>query len=223
MEVIVKFVEYTRFVNRGFLIGPYCPIYGMGGLSVTFFLSGYKDKPILLFILSLIFATVIEYSTSYVMEKVFHARWWDYSNDKFNINGRVCLATMIPFGILSLAVIYLMNPFFIKIYDGFGDRLLFCICLFSGIAFLCDFVISTIILVTFRNERDTFFAKDDTEEMSQKVIKEAMAKITWGQRRLIIAFPQLKHVSDKLKKNAKRAIDEYNKRIGLIKEKYYNR
>lgn len=223
MEVVVKFFEYRRFINRGFLIGPYCPIYGIGALSVTFFLSGYSGRPVLLFVLSLTIATLIEYFASYIMEKVFHARWWDYSNDKFNINGRVCLATMIPFGILSLAVIYLGNPFFKRVYNMLNDKWLLGICIITGAFFAVDFVVSTIILVTFRQERDVCFARDDTEEMSQKVIKEAISKITWGQKRLIIAFPQLKHVGDKLKKNAKRAIDEYNRRIGLIKEKYYNR
>lgn len=217
MEVVIKFIEYKRFINRGFLIGPYCPIYGLGALIVTLFLGGYKDRPILLFVLSVTLVTLLEYFTSYIMEKVFHARWWDYSNDKFNINGRVCMVTMIFFGILSVAITYVGNPFFIGLYDKLNNNVLFNVCIISGLVVVCDCIISTIILVKFRKDRDVFFAKDDTEEMSQKVIKEAISKITWGQRRLIIAFPNLKHVGDKLKRNAKRAIDEYNKKNRINK------
>lgn len=221
MEVVVKFVEYKRIINRGFLVGPYCPIYGLGALLVTIFLGGYLDRPVLLFVLGLVVVTSLEYLTSVIMEKVFHARWWDYSNDRFNINGRVCLVTMVFFGILSLGVLYIGNPFFMKLYSSLSDKALFNVCLVCGIILLLDFITSTIILVTFRKDREAFFAEDNTEEMSAKVRKEAISKISWGQKRLIIAFPNLKHVGDKLKKNAKWAIDEYNRKIESVKEKYY--
>lgn len=229
MEVVVKFVEYRRFINRGFLVGPYCPIYGMGALSMTFLLGRYKENPLGLFVLGLVLASVLEYTTSWLMEKIFHARWWDYSNDKFNINGRVCLATMIPFGLFGLLITYVLNPAFISLYSRLSILCITNICTGIGVLFLTDLVVSTIILFTFRNDSKKFFSKDNTEEMSYKV-KEVLAKITWGQRRLIVAFPNLKHVGDKLKENAKEAIDRYNraverynKIIETIKDRYYSR
>ncbi|MBP5426298.1 MAG: putative ABC transporter permease [Clostridiales bacterium] len=222
MEVVVKFVEYKRFINRGFLIGPYCPIYGMGALLITFLLDRFKERPVVVFILGLLVASVLEYITSWAMEKMFHARWWDYSNDKFNINGRVCLETMIPFGILGLLIIYILNPVLIGVCERMGNDLLCIIVSVLGGIFLIDGVISTVILSTFKNDSEEFLAEDNTEEMSKKV-KDILAKITWGQRRLIVAFPNLKHVGYKLKENAKEALERYNKVIEQIKDKYYSR
>ena len=117
LEVTCKLIEYKRFINRGFLIGPYCPIYGWGAIFITILLHRYTDDWIALFFMSVITCGILEYLTSYVMEKLFHARWWDYSRRKYNINGRVCLETLIPFGILGLAVMYVTNPL---ILAGFG-------------------------------------------------------------------------------------------------------
>lgn len=78
------------------MIGPYCPIYGWGALAITILLKRYIDDWIVLLFMSIITCGILEYATSYVMEKLFHARWWDYSRRKYNINGRVCLETLIP-------------------------------------------------------------------------------------------------------------------------------
>ena len=105
MEVTCKLFQFHRFINRGFLIGPYCPIYGFGAVFVTLLLSGFSDHPVAVFLLAMLVCGTLEYVTSYVMEKLFHARWWDYSQRKFNLNGRVCANTLIPFGLLTDTVI----------------------------------------------------------------------------------------------------------------------
>ena len=117
MEVTCKFIQYKKFINRGFLIGPYCPIYGWGALAITILLKRYMEDPLVLFVMSTIICSIIEYLTSYFMEKKYHARWWDYSNKKFNINGRICLETLIPFGILGVAIMYGTNPILFKSYN----------------------------------------------------------------------------------------------------------
>ena len=89
MEVIGKLIEKRKFVNRGFLIGPYCPIYGHGAILITILLQKYIDDPIALFIMGVVVCSILEYLTSYFMEKIFHARWWDYSRYKFNINDSI--------------------------------------------------------------------------------------------------------------------------------------
>ena len=83
-------ITNKKLINRGFLNGPYCPIYGSGAILVILILGRIKN-PVLLFFLGALVTCSLEYLTSYVMEKLFHARWWDYSQRKFNINGRVCL------------------------------------------------------------------------------------------------------------------------------------
>lgn len=113
MEVVCKLIQYKKFVDRGFLIGPYCPIYGVGALLITFFLNKYVQDPVVLFVMAVVVCGILEYLTSYFMEKIYHARWWDYSSKKFNINGRICLSNLIAFGILGMFIMYISNPFLI--------------------------------------------------------------------------------------------------------------
>ena len=113
IEVIGKLIEKGKFVNRGFLVGPYCPIYGVGCISMILLLNRYIKDPFTLFIMSILLFSFLEYFTSYFMEKIFKIRWWDYSRRKFNINGRICLETMIPFGLGGMLIMYIVNPFFL--------------------------------------------------------------------------------------------------------------
>lgn len=89
MEVVCKLIQFRRFINRGFLIGPYCPIYGFGSVLIGLLLSRYAGEPLVVFILAMVVCGTLEYVTSYLMEKLFHARWWDYSDKRFNLNGRI--------------------------------------------------------------------------------------------------------------------------------------
>ena len=108
-EVIYCSIPQGRFVNRGFLNGPLCPIYGFGALLVIAVLTPYRGNILLVFVFGINFTSVLEYITSYLMEKIFHSKWWDYSNNKFNIKGRVCLLNSILFGILSVFVIFILH------------------------------------------------------------------------------------------------------------------
>ena len=86
MEVTCKSIEAKKIINRGFMIGPYCPIYGWGALAITILLKRYIDDWIVLLFMSIITCGILEYATSYVMEKLFHARWWDYSLSLIHIS-----------------------------------------------------------------------------------------------------------------------------------------
>ena len=90
IEVCCKLIQYHRFINRGFLVGPWCPIYGFGTVFISVLLTRYSEDPFAVFGLAILICGVLEYTTSYMMEKIFHARWWDYSTKKFNLNGRIC-------------------------------------------------------------------------------------------------------------------------------------
>ena len=119
MEVAIVSVKKRKITARGFLIGPWCPIYGFGALFITFLLKKYYEDPIVLFIMSFLLGTILEYITSYIMEKLFHARWWNYSDHRFHINGRVSLTTSLGFGALGLILVYFFNPFFLK--EGYSN------------------------------------------------------------------------------------------------------
>lgn len=198
MEVICKLIQTKKFINRGFLIGPYCPIYGWGALAITILLKRYIQDPIALFIMSVIICSIIEYFTSYFMEKRYHARWWDYSNKKFNINGRICLETMIPFGILGMIIMYIINPFLYDIYQNIPQLIVNI----STFALLSIFIIDSIIssnVISSLNVEGNKLIRDNTEEITEKV-KQILRDKSWLHRRLMNAYPELKDIKIKIKK-----------------------
>lgn len=197
MEVGCKLVETKKFINRGFLIGPYCPIYGWGAIIITLLLNKYLADPIALFIIAIVICSIIEYVTSYFMEKIYHARWWDYSRRKYNINGRICLETMIPFGILGVLIMYFANPFFTGIYEKIPEIALTVICSFLVIVFLIDNIISSHIISTIKFE-GIKAEKDNTKEITEKV-KQILQSKSFLHKRLINAFPDIKNIRGKLK------------------------
>jgi len=99
-----------KIINRGFVNGPICPIYGFGGLVVVYLLAPLRDNILLLFLGGTLATTALEYMTSVVMEVLFDTRWWDYSSQKWNIRGRVCLKFSLMFGALSVAAVKLLYP-----------------------------------------------------------------------------------------------------------------
>lgn len=115
------FVE-RKFVNRGFLHGPICPIYGFGGLIVMFGLKHFSGTWIQLFFTSLLFCSILEYVTSWLLETLFRTKWWDYSDLKFNINGRICLLNSVLFGIGGVICAHFVQPLLMTIVMMFTDQ-----------------------------------------------------------------------------------------------------
>jgi len=192
MEVFWTLFTDKKLVNRGFLIGPYCPIYGVGCLLLIVFLDRFKYSVSLLFFMSIIVCSILEYSTSYIMEKLFKARWWDYSEYKFNLNGRICAATMIPFGILGVLVVYFLNPFISGIINF--NNVFFVIIL---VLFFTDFGVSFGIIENMKGTI-TSVAKDSTEEITKRV-RELLFSKSIFHKRLIKAFPSFRSPIDKLR------------------------
>lgn len=108
----VSFAALTsgRFVNRGFLNGPVCPIYGVGVVIVLFFLEPLRKNTVLLFVGSVLLTSLLEWLTGFVLEKIFHQRWWDYSNEPFNLGGYICLRFSIAWGLACLIVVDIIHP-----------------------------------------------------------------------------------------------------------------
>lgn len=191
MEVIVTLIEKKRFVNRGFLIGPYCPIYGIGALFVISLLNDYLEKPLGLFILSIVICSLVEYIGSFLLEKIFKTSWWDYSNKKFNINGRICLETMIPFGLGCLLIMYIVNPFFVNMLSKIPNYLINIIAIVFSIVIISDVITSFRIIWKFQKISDNA-KKDNTEKVTEYVKNEILKRKKILYTRLINAFPNLK-------------------------------
>ncbi len=170
MEVTLTFIRSKKFVNRGFLIGPYCPIYGYGVLGILFLIGKNTNDVLAVFLKSILICSVLEYLTSYFMEKLFKVRWWDYSNKRFNINGRICLETMIPFGILGSFCVYILNPFFIKLLYLIPSTIRLILFIVLLICYIVDNIISFNVINKIKKEVK-YQKKDNTEEIRENVIK----------------------------------------------------
>ena len=114
-EVAYATTKQRKFVNRGFLNGPICPIYGVGVTVVVYFLTPYKDNLILLYVLSTVLVTVLEGLTGYLMDKIFHHKWWDYTNQPLNIGGYVCLIFSLVWGVACVLIVCVIHPVIHKI------------------------------------------------------------------------------------------------------------
>lgn len=200
METTLVSLESKRFINRGFFMGPYCPIYGTGGVLLLV-LSPYKDSPFLVFILSIVICSIIEYLTSYILEIIYKVRWWDYSNRMFNLNGRVCLFNSVCFGLLGMLMVSFLNPVFLNLITSLSDTILTIIALTILIITLIDMSITFSIMFDIRktiiNLKDktitSIFKKnqDNTEEVSKR-IKNILKEKGFIHKHLSNAFSNLK-------------------------------
>ena len=138
--------------------------------------------------------------TSYVLEKLFHARWWDYSNEMFNINGRICLKTMIPFGLLGILIFYVTNPFFLYFLSQISENILTIICVVLVTVFLIDMILSFQVLIHFRTLIASSKAKDKTDDI-RNIMKDKIKKHRRIHLRLLNAYPLIsKRVNSFFKK-----------------------
>lgn len=236
IETIGDTIKKKKFVNRGFLLGPYCPIYGAGVLLITIFLTKYKEDVWITFFMSLLICGTLEYLTSYIMEKIFNARWWDYSQRKFNINGRICLETLIPFGLAGIIIIYILNPFLLKYINMIPNVIMHIFTIVFVIAYIIDIFFSFRIILNLK-EMSTEL-KDNTVEISEKV-RKIISKKMRPYRRLVDAFPGIKEnvlyekweeikqkieeSKEEIREKLKSSREELRKKIDISKQKFQSR
>lgn len=144
LESVLKTIYQKKFVNSGFLNGPICPIYGFGAVIMELCLSSLRDKPIILFITAFFLLSLWEYIVGYLIEKIFKTKYWDYSNLKFNIQGRVCLKNSIYWGLLGLIFVKWVHPFIESIVKLIPINTLFYIDIIIGVVILIDTIITII-------------------------------------------------------------------------------
>ena len=141
------------------------------------------------------------------MEKLFNARWWDYSTKKFNINGRICLEILSLFGLLGCIGIYIINPIIYKIFSFLSPTITMVFAIFVLMILILDVTVSFKIISTFKMASFQFKNKDNTEEITKKV-KESLYKKSPLTKRLIEAFPDVKAVIINIKNELKRTKNE---------------
>ena len=226
IESIYVYYCTKKIMNRGFLIGPCCPIYGFGCLIFILILPKYLDDPIVLFVLAATICSVLEYITSWIMEKLFKARWWDYSNKKFNINGRICLENAMGFGLGALLVMYIIHPFFKPIIFSIPVNLYNIIAIILSIIFIVDLAVSLKIITGFKTVAKSIH-KDSTEEITKKV-REKLVSRGGLYKRLVSSFDfeasenllnSIKARFKNEKNKARKKLKEEKKRIKLEEKK----
>lgn len=233
-EVIVCSVPAKKFVNRGFLNGPYCPIYGAGALLVITFLRDIEN-PLLLFLAGGAMTCTLEYITSWVMEKLFHARWWDYSNNRMNINGRVCLMGFAAFGALSVVVLKFVHPTVARLTGALAPLALSIISLALFTLMLTDTVYTitrfsgfnaklkelneklTSSLAHASDQRKIVFLDLQKRSKPSSPYSDVFKRLNFQERRLIKAFPKMRstrynEAMEKLKKYVLKKSEESSHR-----------
>ncbi|MCI5774306.1 MAG: hypothetical protein MR210_07090 [Erysipelotrichaceae bacterium] len=212
MEVILKYIQFHRFINRGFLIGPYCPIYGGGVVAVTILVGdvvGYNGTIIETFFAGMVICGILEYFTSWYMEKLFHARWWDYSQKPMNLYGRVWIGNLILFGLGSLIIVKGIAPYYFNWISQYSITSLKIVAFLIVIVIVSDLIISHVLLNIVRQEIDGSDG-DDTEEISVH-IHELLKDRNLLIRRIHEAYPNLEARPLRLTKKLKEAKKEIAK------------
>lgn len=195
--------------NRGYLLGPYLPVFGFGSLIVSLFLKEYQNNYITLFVLGMVYCATLEYFTSYLLEKIYHVRWWDYSHMKYNVNGRISLETSILFGVGSVVITNFLNPLLWSIMNSIPKNMLISMGFVIFLIMLFDFIVSTKEIIHLRNDMIKINKKDGTEEIKKKMI-ESIQKHIYYYEHMFNAFPNVKKASD----NARKIADIIQKKKG---------
>lgn len=211
-EVIYCSIPVKKFINRGFLNGPVCPVYGFGALFVIYIMGWLNiDSPILIFIFGGVIASIIEFIADILLEYVFHTRLWNYSNRKFNIKGRVCLLNSTLFATLSLVLLEIIHPLIVIFISKFSNLAIILVASLFLIIFIVDMILTVRELVNLNIALKNMNILEKLKKEFNK--KEFKLKRLKRLRRLIEAFPQLEH---------KKYKEEFKRLKSLIKESIEN-
>lgn len=197
-----------RFVNRGFMRGPFLPLYGSGAVMMLVVSMPFQDNLLLTFFAGCAGATVLEYVTGVLMEALFKVRYWDYSNQKFNFQGQICLSSTLAWGGLTILMTRLVHPFIERIALAIPSNALAVVTMLLTIYIISDFAIS-------------FKAAMDLKEILVRMEK-AKKELEHLQKRLdvIVAFNENEREEKRQERELKmdELKDSIEERIALIKK-----
>ena len=201
MESIFRSIIEKKIINTGFLRGPICPIYGIGALIMTTVLSSLSNNVFLLFISSVAVLTLWEYIVGVLLEKIFHTKYWDYSNHKINFQGRICLSNSIYWGILGVAFVKFIHPFIQEVIGKINIDILYFVIAIASLVFIIDFVAS---IMKFKNIKS---ALERIEELNNE-IKEKLREIAKESEKTTEKIA--------ITENIQKLVDDLNKRRNKI-------
>lgn len=205
MEVILKYIQYHRFINRGFLIGPYLPIYGSGAVAVTValdLLSPYEFSLGTTFVVSFFLCGFLEYMTSFVMEKRFHARWWDYTGKPMNLYGRVWIGNLILFGFGGVFIYHIYNPIIFRMFANLNLSQIKWLSIFVLVIMLSDSIVSHFIIKLLKEGVEN--SEADSSEAIAKEVRYLLENKSVLHKRIIDAYPEITFRTERVKQRLER-------------------
>lgn len=209
LESTVRTICERKIINTGFLIGPFCPIYGFGAIIMILFLNRFENNIILLFLISFMILSIWEYIVGVLLEKLFKTKYWDYSNNKFNYKGRVCLTNSLAWGILGVLFIKYIHPF-IQNLIGYVDYIY--VAIIASVIALILLIDAIISIVKVKNIQTTLQKIEEINEQIKEKLLELKEKNATNDNIQILV--------DKLKTKRDRTIKNLYKRAYRLKKAF---
>ena len=206
LEVVYQAVEHGKFINRGFLNGPYCPIYGFGVILVCYSLEPISENIIVLYVGSVLLTTFLELITGFLLEKVFAQKWWDYTQERFNLKGYICLKFSLLWGVACLVTVRLIHPLTEKLINNIPQKVGIFLLSLILTGFLSDTTITVLAIIHIK--RRLVILEGISAEM-RKISDRTGEKL----------FNGVEHVIDKKNELDERNA-EYRKKLSELKERY---
>lgn len=219
MESTFRSVLEKKIINTGFLIGPLCPIYGVGACIMFLFLDKFYDNVVVLFLVSIISLTLWEYIVGVLLEKAFNTKYWDYSNQKFNFQGRICLFNSLCWGVLGVIFIKYIHPFIQELVKKVDIYVLHYVILIVTIVFLIDMIVS---IVKVKNIKVTLQKIEDLNQEIKEKLKEIKntSKVSEKNADKLEVAKSLHELVEDLKKKRNRTILHLYRNVYRLKRAF---
>lgn len=217
-EVAFAGFKEMKFVNRGFLNGPLCPIYGVGVTAVVIMAKPFEDNILLLYIVSAVVVTTIELVTGFIMDKLFHHKWWDYSGKPLNIGGYVCLPFSLVWGVACVFIVKVIHPLFDKLVNWIPHTLGLVLLILFTLCLLADLSV-TYVEVLKLNKQLASMEKvaDELHQLSDKIGYNIFEKVTDTME----LQEKITNITDEQKEKAQNLLNRYkaNMKTGHIRNR----
>ncbi|MCD7854409.1 MAG: putative ABC transporter permease [Clostridiales bacterium] len=213
LEVAFSAIKKGELINRGFLNGAWCPIYGAGAVLICFFLDPVENI-YLLFLTSVFITSLLELLTGFVLEKVYKTKWWNYSDRKLNFKGYICLEISIVWGVLGVVLKKVVNPMILILVGLVPFALgVFILCVLTGL-FVCDLIITLLALNNMLSRAE----KLDKLAKEMRAVSDDLSEVVFEKASELEKVR--KEQSEKVKETEKKVKERNEKRLAELKEKY---
>lgn len=225
MESIFRSISERKIINTGFLKGPFCPIYGVGAIIMLLFLKRFSDNLIVLFIVSVVVLTIWEYLVGVLLEKLFHTKYWDYSNNKFNFQGRICLMNSIFWGILGIVFVKYIHPFIENLLNKIDMQILIFVYVILGIVMLVDAIVSVVKIKNIKAtlekiEKLNSEIKEKLRELAEEGIAKKVNKEEMQTNNKIDILENIQNLIEQLKYRRNKTILRLYKNVYRLKKAF---